>query len=92
MFGKSKHLLNNAAKKSEEVKRSAGKVVDPKRDTQQRAKHLRIFLVINSVTPYLFPHSRRLFFEKAINLQKNYRMWETNVLQCVFRAGQRRHR
>ena len=43
MFGKKHHLLN-ASKKSEEVKRSAGKVVDPKRDTQQRAKHLRIFL------------------------------------------------
>ncbi len=70
MFGKSKHLLNNAAKKSEEVKRSAGKVVDPKRDTQQRAKHLRIFLVINLATPYRFPNSKQLFLKKYLICQK----------------------
>ncbi len=40
MFSKKQHN----AKKSEDVKRSAGKVVDPKRDTQQRSKHLRLFL------------------------------------------------
>jgi len=33
-----------AAKRSEDVKRSAAKVVDPKRDTPTRAKHLRLFL------------------------------------------------
>ena len=37
MFSK-KTLLNNPVRKSEEVKKSAGKVVDPKRDTPTRAK------------------------------------------------------
>ena len=37
MFSK-KTLLSNQVRKSEEVKKSAGKVVDPKRDTPTRAK------------------------------------------------------
>ena len=32
------------SKKTEDVKKSASKVLDPKRDTPTRAKHLRIFL------------------------------------------------
>ena len=37
MFSK-KTLLSNQVRKSEEVKKSAGKVVDPKRDTPTRSK------------------------------------------------------
>jgi hypothetical protein len=32
------------SKKTEDIKKSASKVLDPKRDTPTRAKHLRIFL------------------------------------------------
>ena len=32
------------SKKTEDIKKSAAKVLDPKRDTPTRAKHLRIFL------------------------------------------------
>ena len=41
MFGKRAH---GPTKRSEDVRKSAAKVVDPKKDTPTRAKHLRIFL------------------------------------------------
>jgi hypothetical protein len=45
------------SKKTEDVKKSAAKVLDPKRDTPTRAKHLRIFLD-NADT-----HETLIFFE-----------------------------
>ena len=45
------------SKKTEDVKKSAAKVLDPKRDTPTRAKHLRIFLD-NADT-----HETSIFFE-----------------------------
>ena len=53
VFGK-----RQLAKKSEDVKKSAAKVLDPKRDTATRSRHLRIFLD-NADQPY----EVSLFFE-----------------------------
>ena len=53
VFGK-----RQQAKKSEDVKKSAAKVLDPKRDTATRSRHLRIFLD-NADQPY----EVSLFFE-----------------------------
>lgn len=46
------------SKRSEEVKKSAAKVLDAKRDTPTRSKHLRIFLDNAE-----HPHETALFFE-----------------------------
>lgn len=61
MFSKKQNL----SKKSEDVKKSAGKVVDPKRDTPTRAKHLRIFLdnaEIYEIIPFFEAYYSHIFY------------------------------
>eukprot|EP00095_Tigriopus_kingsejongensis_P007384 maker-scaffold1916_size24942-snap-gene-0.4 protein:Tk07384 transcript:maker-scaffold1916_size24942-snap-gene-0.4-mRNA-1 annotation:"250 kda substrate of akt" len=55
----------NLSKKSEDVKKSAGKVVDPKRDTPTRAKHLRIFLDnadLHEIIPFFEAYYSHIFY------------------------------
>lgn len=61
MFSKKAH----PSKKSEDVKKSAGKVVDPKRDTPTRAKHLRLFLdnaELHEVIPFFEAYYSHIFY------------------------------
>ena len=61
MFSKKPH----PSKKSEEVKKSAAKVVDPKRDTPTRAKHLRLFLdhaEHHEIVPFFEAYYSHIFY------------------------------
>jgi hypothetical protein len=57
MFGK-----RQPSKKTEDVKKSAAKVLDAKRDTPTRAKHLRIFLDNADAQVPILPKVTNLFY------------------------------
>ena len=55
----------NPVKKSDDVKKSAGKVVDSKRDTPTRAKHLRLFLEnaeLHEIVPFFEAYYSHIFY------------------------------
>ena len=69
----------SSTKRSEDVKKSAGKVLDTKKDTATRAKHLRLFLD-NSETGEIqqffdayYSHIYYIVYEHFINTEQNLR-------------------
>lgn len=83
MFSKKPH----PSKRSEDIKKSAGKVVDPKRDTPTRAKHLRLFLdnaevheVISFYETY-YSHIFYIVYDAFITAEINLRQKGANKAQ-----------
>jgi hypothetical protein len=55
----------NLTKRSEDMRKSASKVVDPKRDTPTRAKHLRLFLdnaELHEIIPFFEAYYSHIFY------------------------------